>query len=205
MAQGLKIRGIELHRKARIGFDRSTHRARMKKFFSETRAKTTVPHYFTMTRDPEGGAHDLEKFAFSEVFSKRQRHRNRWGKMIAIILFAVAAAPAAWAIFSKDWRVRAFWFIPAGFGLFLLKWLSLYSKGSPCCPNCHQDVTNCRAVYCHFCGEFRKARACSRCGTEQDGALDSSVMISQKRILYCPGCGVLLNTLFYRYEAEGPI
>lgn len=154
------------------------------------------------SRDPEQRAQPSDKFAFSEVFSKRQRHQNRWVKIIAIVLFVVAAVPAVWAIFSKDWRVRLFWFVPAVFGLFLLRCLNLWSKGSPCCPNCRQDVTNCRAMYCHFCGEFHKARACPRCGTEEGGKLDSPVIIIQKPILYCPGCGVFLNTSFYRHEAE---
>ena len=145
----------------------------------------------------------LAKLAYAEEFSRRQRHRKGWVRAAAVVLFAVAAVPAAWAMFTRDWRVGLFWLVPAGLGLALLKGLLLYSKGSPRCPHCQQDITNCGAAYCQLCGEVLKAGVCARCGLDHTWTAGFQSMSLREPILYCPGCGVYLNTTFYRYEQEG--
>jgi hypothetical protein len=144
----------------------------------------------------------LARFAYAEEFARRQNHRKGWAKAAAMVLFAVAVMPAVWAIFSSDWRVRLFWILPAGLGLVLLRWLRLYSKGSPRCPHCCQDITDCGAAYCHLCGEAAKGAVCARCGADESWTAGFQSVGLRQPILYCPGCGVYLNSTFYRYEQE---
>src|SRR6266852_4791332 len=141
----------------------------------------------------------LTRLAYAEEFSRRQKHRSGRVKAAAVVLFAVAVVPAVWAIFTRDWRAGLFWLVPAGLGLVLLQWLLFYSKGSPRCPHCSQDITNCCATYCHVCGEALKTRACPRCGLDQSWTAGFQSIGLREPILYCPGCGVYLNSTFYRY------
>jgi len=94
----------------------------------------------------------LARYACAEEFSKRQRQRKIWIKAAGGLLFGMVIVPTVWGAFSKDWRVRVLWFVPAGLGFLLLRALLVYSKGSPSCPHCHEDVTNCFAKHCHVCG-----------------------------------------------------
>jgi hypothetical protein len=144
----------------------------------------------------------LARLAYAEEFSRRQRHRKGWVKAAAVALFAVAVVPAVWATFTRDWRVGLFWLVPAGLGLVLLQWLLRYSKGSPSCPHCHEDITNCHAAYCQLCGEALKTGICARCGVDQSWTAGFHSLALREPIRYCPGCGVYLNTTFYRYEHD---
>src|SRR2546423_612022 len=139
---------------------------------------------------------------YAQQFATRQRHRKVWVKAIALVLFAFVLVPAVWAIFSRDWRVRLFWLIPAALGLASLKMLLLYSKGSPYCPNCCLDITDCPAAFCHLCGEPLKGRVCNRCGADPSWTAGFQDLGLRQSILYCPACGVYLNTTFYRYERQ---
>ena len=157
----------------------------------------------TNTPTAEGKARTvLAKFSFAEEFAKRQRHRKGWVKAAAGLLFVLVVIPAVWAIFSRSWVVRLGWIIPAGLGLVLLRMLMLFSKGSYRCPQCREDITNCTAVYCHGCGQVLEARLCKRCGVDRTWTAAFDAMPLRDPILYCPGCGVYLNSPFYRGERD---
>src|SRR5207244_9227097 len=82
------------------------------------------------------------------------------------LLFALAIVPAVSALFSRNWMVRLGLIVPAGLGFVLLRALLLYSKGSPSCPHCRDDITNCSPVFCHGCGEALNQRRCPRCSLD---------------------------------------
>ena len=144
----------------------------------------------------------LARFSYAEEFAKRQQHHKAWVKAAASLLFALAVVPAVWALFSRNWMVRLGWIVPAGLGFVLLRALLLYSKGSPSCPHCRDDITNCSAAYCHGCGELLKQGLCPRCGLDRTWTAAFQPMTLREPILYCPGCGVYLNSTYYRYERD---
>jgi hypothetical protein len=144
----------------------------------------------------------LKQFAYAEEFARRQKHRKVWVKVAALALFALSVLPAIWAVLTKDWKVRLFWFIPAALGLLALKRLLRYSKGSPHCPHCQQDITNCCAGFCHACGLALHTIPCERCGRDPNWTAGLQDMGLRYPIIHCPGCGVRLNTNFYRYERD---
>jgi hypothetical protein len=144
----------------------------------------------------------LASLAYAQEFARRQKHRKGWLTAAALLLFAASVAPAVWAISTRDWRVGVFWLVPAGLGLALLQWLLFYAKGSPTCPHCHQNITNCGAAYCHSCGQPLKGSPCARCGLDESWTAGFHSLGVRHPILHCPGCGVYLNSTFYRYEQE---
>src|SRR5947207_8618172 len=83
----------------------------------------------------------LREFEYAQEFARRQQHRKTWVIVAALGLFAVCVLPAIWAIVTRDWKVRLFWFIPAAIGFSALKGLRRFSKGSPDCPHCQQNIT----------------------------------------------------------------
>ena len=139
---------------------------------------------------------------YAQQFASRQRHRKTWVIATAVALFALAVVPAVWAMFTRDWRVALFWMVPAGLGILLLKGLLRYSKGTPHCPNCQQNVTDCPAVFCHLCGATLKTRVCDHCGADPTWTAGFQDIGLRQHITFCPGCGVYLSTPFYRFEDQ---
>jgi hypothetical protein len=119
------------------------------------------------------------------------------------VLLALTVGPPVWAYFAKGSLIRIFWFIPSGVGLVLLTGLLQYTKGSPICPQCHEDVTSCFAAHCQACGEKLARGRCARCGLDTTLAAGFSTGLIRQHIRHCPGCGVFLNTNFYRDEFLG--
>src|SRR5262249_46820209 len=140
--------------------------------------------------------------AHAEEFSRRQKHRKGWVYAAGFGLFAAIVAAALWGIFSSDWKARLLWFVPAAIGLFLLKRLLLASKGSPQCPSCRQDITNCGAGFCHACGQAIQTVPCQRCGADPNWTAGFQSVGLRQPIRHCPGCGAYLNTDFYRHELD---
>lgn len=157
----------------------------------------------------EGESKDTEKriaeavtrLSYAEEFSKRGR--KPWVWIAAILLVALAVGPPVWAFFAKGSLIRIFWFIPSCIGLLLLRGLLLYSKGPARCPQCHEDFTSCLAAYCYGCGEKLNQGRCGKCGLDTTWAGGLSQSPIRQKIRFCPGCGILLNTNFYRYEGLG--
>jgi hypothetical protein len=151
------------------------------------------------TNDPDKRiAEALTRFSYADESSKRRR--KPWVWVAAILLFALAVGPPIWAFLAKNSLLRIFWFIPSCFGLVLLRWLLLYTKGSSLCPQCHEDITSCLAAYCYGCGEKLGQGRCGRCGLDTTLAAGFSGGVIREPIRYCPGCGVFLNSSFYRDE-----
>jgi hypothetical protein len=143
----------------------------------------------------------LVRASYAEQFSRRRR--KPWVWIAAILLFALAVGPVIWAFFGKSSLPRIFWFIPSCIGLFLLRALLHYSKGSGICPQCHEDITSCLAAHCYACGEKLVGARCARCGTDSSWAAGFGSGVIRQQIRYCPGCGVFLNSNFYRDEFLG--
>src|SRR4051794_37495378 len=89
-----------------------------------------------------------------------------WVNAVGFGLFTISIVPAVWAVLTGDWKPRLLWFVPALVGLSCLRGLRLYSKGSPNCPHCQRDITNCAAAFCHSCGQTLRASPCERCGAD---------------------------------------
>jgi len=136
--------------------------------------------------------------------NQEPQHRRWWFWVLAGVLFGFAVLPAIWAIFGKGSLIRLLWILPAGLALTLLRWLARYSKGSPNCPHCREDITSCNATHCYVCGEKLDHGRCSRCGldTTWTAGFETAGLVRQP-IVFCPGCGVRLNSAFYRFEDMG--
>jgi len=153
-------------------------------------------------KDPEKGIADaLTRLSYPEEFSKRRR--RPWVWVAALLLFALAVGPPLWAFLDRNSLFRTFWFIPSCIGLLLLRSLLLYSKGSVICPQCREDITTCFAAHCYACGEKLGQGRCAKCGLDSTWAAGFKPSVVREKIRYCPGCGVFLNSNFYRYEGQG--
>jgi hypothetical protein len=139
--------------------------------------------------------------AYAQQVSTRQKRRKAWVYAAGIPLFVLLIA-AVWAAFSGDWRGRLLWLLPAAIALASLKWLRSYSKGCPNCPCCHNDITNCPAAFCHACGQPLSGVPCERCGADPNWTAAFQDIGLRQPIRHCPGCGVYLNTQFYRHELD---
>jgi hypothetical protein len=154
------------------------------------------------SKDPEKRIADaLMRFSHAQEFSKR--HRKPWVWIVAVLLFALVVGPPIWAFFNKDSLLRILWIIPSSIGAFLLSALLLYAKGPARCPQCREDFTSCLASYCYGCGEKLNQRRCPKCGSDSSWAAGFNHGLVRQKIRFCPGCGVLVNSNFYRYEELG--
>jgi hypothetical protein len=79
-----------------------------------------------------------------------------------------------------------------------------WHRASPICPNCKQNIRYCAAAFCHLCGQSLIHQRCEGCG------VDNSWMRvfrpyakagSFRWIVYCPGCGVCLDSKVPRWRA----
>jgi len=145
----------------------------------------------------------LSRIGAAQEFARRQSFHKRWVVVAGLVSFCVALSPMVWAIAGRDWRPLPLLLLPAVLALMFLRALKRYAKGSPACPNCRQDVTNCAARFCHLCGRELRTSVCAHCGADPTWTAEFQPIGRQHQpILFCAGCGVYLNSPFYRFENE---
>jgi hypothetical protein len=88
--------------------------------------------------------------------------------------------------------------------LAVLSWFVLWYRGMPICPNCKQNIRTCLTEYCHVCGKPLSHKRCMDCGVDNSwtGWFRPYGNGLFKRIVYCPGCGVELDTWIHRWRAD---
>ena len=77
-----------------------------------------------------------------------------------------------------------------------------WQTASPICPRCRQNIRFCLADYCQACGKPLNNRYCPDCEGEtvlQRLFRPHSRKIRYRRIVYCPSCGVHLDTKVLRW------
>jgi hypothetical protein len=98
------------------------------------------------------------------------------------------------------------WIFAAGLFGVGIKLLLSYSQGSKTCPNCHKDITSCPTVFCHNCGQPLKDSRCEACNVDWHFVASlgrqSEITGNRMPIIYCPGCGALLDTEYCRKNSE---
>jgi hypothetical protein len=78
-----------------------------------------------------------------------------------------------------------------------------WHRVSPVCPNCKQNITICPADYCHVCGEGLHDKRCQVCNVDASWTSFLRPYGSAgnlRCIVFCPGCGVLLETRIPRWQ-----
>jgi hypothetical protein len=100
---------------------------------------------------------------------------------------------------TGGWMVFLF---VAGYNLLL--WFKLWQRAMPICPNCKQNIRICPAIRCQLCGKQLNGKRCTDCGVDNSwiGWLHPSSNGAFARIMFCPGCGVELNTWIRRWYAD---
>jgi predicted amidophosphoribosyltransferase len=130
------------------------------------------------------------------------RHRKRPAFWVYVAGYAVMFLTSVFL------RVELHVLSPAALLLLLgalaLPCLRAWHTASPICPRCKQNIRFCGADFCHVCGQPLKHRRCPAC--EGEGILDRLFtphfrMIRYRRVAYCPGCGVHLDTKVLRWQS----
>jgi Ankyrin repeats (3 copies)/Ankyrin repeats (many copies) len=138
--------------------------------------------------------HLLEETSCAAVFKQRGRP-SFWLYLIGYLaLAAVAAVLLASSQFASLIAL-------AGLGLLCYR---TWECATPVCPNCKQDIRRCTPVYCHVCGAALQSAYCARCSTDYSWTALFFPRVnagSFRRISYCPGCGVWLDTKVTRWRA----
>jgi len=88
------------------------------------------------------------------------------------------------------------------FGIVLAQGYFLWLRASPICPNCKQNIRTCITNHCHVCGKAIKERRCIDCGVDNTwtGSFRPYQNGTYQWIMYCPGCGVELDTSIPRWR-----
>lgn len=132
----------------------------------------------------------LERVSYAEAF--RTRTRPYFGIVAAAYAFSLGAF--GWALSMDALTLLALGGV-AGV-IFHLQWRC----ASPFCPQCRQDIRTCLAEHCHVCGGPLTRRQCARCEVDHTwtGWFRRDRGGRLRSIVYCPGCGVQLDTRISR-------
>ncbi len=90
--------------------------------------------------------------------------------------------------------------LPIAVGVFVLACWRSWTRASPICPQCHQNIRLCAASYCHVCGQPLRSNRCAACGVGETWLSFFQPYLGGgfRWITYCPGCGVLLEARMRR-------
>ncbi len=122
--------------------------------------------------------------------------------------------PSFWllaAAYGLILSVLGFWLLKLGLPITVLALLMIPSifacirawvHASPLCPNCHRNIATCAPAFCHACGNESCGAPCGTCAVDSRGNwksyLGREAAGNSRRITYCPGCGVRLDTILSR-------
>jgi hypothetical protein len=127
-----------------------------------------------------------------------------WFWVLVILCFGAVIVSACEAIRGGVDSIN--WLVLACVAGGILKALDKYSKGSPICPNCKNDITTCRPDFCHNCGQPLVGLRCEACAVDWNWiakmAKSSEITGNNSEITYCPGCGALVESEHHRSGSE---
>jgi hypothetical protein len=140
----------------------------------------------------------LRRVSCAEEF----RHRDRPAFWLYVAGYGFMLFIAAFLFINLGAMPPTALLLMVGFFAFLC--FRAWHRASPICPNCNQNIRYCTAAFCHVCGQALGHQRCVRCGVDNSWThfLRPYVNAGNSRwIIYCPACGVQLDSKVPRWRS----
>ena len=137
--------------------------------------------------------------ANKQDFSAEFHQRKRLGAWLYAVGAIVTVVPIIFLSTTAKTHPLS-WIMLIGFVAAASFWA--WRRGTPICPNCHQNIKLCTASHCLLCGEILKNKHCSGCQADHSWVsyLTPFINPANRNMAHCPGCGVKLDSRISRWE-----
>jgi hypothetical protein len=136
--------------------------------------------------------------------AKEFGHRDRPAFWLYVVGYGFLLFIAAFLSIKLGAMPPAALLLMTGFFAFLC--FRAWRRASPICPNCHQNIRYSAAAFCHVCGQALAQQRCVRCGVDYSWTKvlrPYAIAGNLRWIVYCPACGVQLDSKVTRWQTGG--